>query len=650
MDPSRRLFRGLWRIWRRLGPQPAPPQPHAAELNALQGRLSILASCLLGEIVEVKPGSGLGGMFGRVLLLPERIEVFGDRDRNEQAYLLRVMMHVRCAELGIVVAEEPSSPGAALTLLLAARAVIESLERDYPGARELRLRLAPELCAHRPAPHASSPAGLLEGFSQLVLSGADPFRASLPGSVSAWWTRAIDPRTLPEHSRELYDALVEALPGPAGPPPEPVVLWGRLVAPAAAAELAEAARAELEPRAESARVITLRRAIQLRRRSAPRREDRPLYHAFEKLETAEDYAGETGTPDPEQDVASMQDAIEELSLATAIRTQERPRDLVRVDVLLEPGGLEAGAEPAEPASQVFHYPEWDHRHKRLREHYCTVIQERLPADGGDRAASGRAREIARKHKRHIDEIRMHLVRSLYRRTVRNRQLDGPEIDVEAMVERHADLHAKQSPPERLFLAARKSPREFAVALLLDTSFSSDAWIEGKRVLDVEIESLIVLAAALEGYVEQEVLVATFHSQTRNSVRFGVIKDFDQSWQSVHALAPSLAPQGYTRIGAAVRHATALLRATEARHKLLLLVSDGKPTDFDRYEGNYGIEDIAHAVREAAGSSIQTFGLAIEQKAKLHLARMLGAGRYRILPSTEHLPDVMAEVFVSMLTG
>ena len=187
-----------------------------------------------------------------------------------------------------------------------------------------------------------------------------------------------------------------------------------------------------------------------------------------------------------------------------------------------------------------------------------------------------------------------------------------------------------------------------MVVLLDTSFSTDAWIAGRRILDVEIEALIVLAAALEGYVEEEVLVATFHSQTRNSVRFGVLKQFEQSWREARELAPSLAPQGYTRIGAAVRHATALLQASDARHKLLLLVSDGKPTDFDRYEGNYGVEDIAHAVREAAASSIQTFGLAIEQEAKLYLARMLGAGRYRILPSTEGLPDVMAEVFLAML--
>jgi uncharacterized protein involved in response to NO len=62
-----------------------------------------------------------------------------------------------------------------------------------------------------------------------------------------------------------------------------------------------------------------------------------------------------------------------------------------------------------------------------------------------------------------------------------------------LVERHADPLAKTNPPERLFLSARKTPREIAVMLLLDTSFSTDARINGRRILDVQIESLIVHA-------------------------------------------------------------------------------------------------------------------------------------------------------------
>ena len=652
MEPSRSVFRGLWRLWQALRAPEVPLARQAARLHALQPRLRMLASCMLGEVVEVAASAGFGGMFGYTLLLSEHIDACADRERNEQVYLQRVLLHARCAELGIVLPDEPTTQPAALLLLMAARTAHESLERDFPGARAQRLLLGPELCARRPRPHVSNPGGVLEGLTQFVLCDANPWQSSLPSNLEAWWASATgalpDAARLAERSRELYAELLRALPGAVGEVPEPVVLWGRLVGPAARGGAGEAPAGSAEPRVQPMQVVTLRRAIQLQRRKAPRREDRPLYHAFEKIETAEDYAGESGTPDAEQDVASMQEALEDLTFATAIRTQERPVDLVRAEVVAEPAGLEIEEDAAQAHAQTFRYPEWDYRKKQLREDYCTVFQERLTRPAGDQAGALRAQDIVRRHKRHIEDIRMHLMRSLYRRTQHNRQLDGPEIDVEAMVERHAGLDARQNPRERLFLSARKTSREFAVVLLLDTSFSTDAWIAGRRILDVEIESLIVLASALEGYVEEEVLVATFHSQTRNSVRFGVVKDFEQSWREARSLAPSLEPQGYTRIGAAVRHASALLRATDARHKLLLLVSDGKPTDFDRYEGNYGIEDIAHAVREAAGYSIQTFGLAIEQEAKLYLARMLGAGRYRILPRTERLPDVMAEVFLAMM--
>lgn len=174
-------------------------------------------------------------------------------------------------------------------------------------------------------------------------------------------------------------------------------------------------------------------------------------------------------------------------------------------------------------------------------------------------------------------------------------------------------------------------------------------VHGKRVLDIEMESLLVLSEALEGYIEEEVAVASFRSNTRNDVRFGVLKGFEDPWTQLRRVAPGLAPHGYTRIGAAVRHATAMLDLAKARQKLLLLVSDGKPTDYDRYEGRYGVEDVAQAVREAHQRRIHTFGLAVEKEAKSYLAKMLGPGAYRILPRTDQLPDVMAEVFVGMLT-
>ena len=61
------------------------------------------------------------------------------------------------------------------------------------------------------------------------------------------------------------------------------------------------------------------------------------------------------------------------------------------------------------------------------------------------------------------------------------------------------------------------------------------------------------------------------------------------------------PRGYTRAGAAIRHAAALLERQPAAHRLLLIISDGKPNDIDGYEGLSGVEDTRQAIIRDTGA-------------------------------------------------
>ncbi|MCA9606816.1 MAG: VWA domain-containing protein [Myxococcales bacterium] len=396
-------------------------------------------------------------------------------------------------------------------------------------------------------------------------------------------------------------------------------------------------------------MIELDRTIRLRRSQLGAREDKPLFHVFEKLETAEEYAGQNATPDASGDVERMKDAIDELRLGTAIRTAEDPRNLVRAEVLVEASSLEVAERAETIGERVFRYPEWYEKERRYRNDWVTVIEERYVPGAGGRVNAGIARRVLRDQRRHVEEVRGHLLRTLRRRQMRRRQAEGPEIDINAMVERHADLVAGHTPSDLLYRCERNALREIAILVLVDTSYSTDAWLDGRRVLDVEVESLLVLSGAFEGVMEEEVAVVSFRSHTRRDVRLGVLKGFRDSWAHLRSVAPGLHPEGYTRIGAAIRHATAILDEARARRKLLLIVSDGKPTDYDRYEGRYGISDVSMAVREARQRQVRCFGLAVEKEAKRHLAQMLGPGGYRILPRTTLLPDAMAEIFVDLVS-
>ena len=180
-------------------------------------------------------------------------------------------------------------------------------------------------------------------------------------------------------------------------------------------------------------------------------------------------------------------------------------------------------------------------------------------------------------------------------------------------------------------------------MLLDVSLSADAWVDGARVLDVAREAVLVLGEVAHR-LGDSLQVLAFASHTRNRCRVWTVRDWGEPWAAGRARLGALHPQGYTRIGPALRHATTELARTEADRKLLLLVSDGKPTDYDRYEGRYGVADVRQALREAEARGVSTHALAVDAVAGAHLPSMLGPGAWHVLPHPRRLPEALTTVY------
>ena len=232
------------------------------------------------------------------------------------------------------------------------------------------------------------------------------------------------------------------------------------------------------------------------------------------------------------------------------------------------------------------------------------------------------------------------------RVLKNRQPDGGEVDIDALIDRYATVRSGHQPDEKLYLVRRRQRRDLVTLLLLDLSSSTDAWLKGHRVLDVAREALLVLGEVLSSYRDQ-VGIGGFYSYTRRDCRFVILKDFAEPWTRCKATLASVEPTGYTRIGPAIRHGVQLLQQQKATQKLLLLISDGKPTDYDRYEGRYGIADVRQAIREAGQVRIHTYALAVDIQAKLYLPEMFGAGNYQILPHPSHLVHSLAQLYTRL---
>jgi nitric oxide reductase NorD protein len=139
-------------------------------------------------------------------------------------------------------------------------------------------------------------------------------------------------------------------------------------------------------------------------------------------------------------------------------------------------------------------------------------------------------------------------------------------------------------------------------------------------------------------------IDAFYSKTRNYSTFLSLKSFDEDWQKAKYKVGIAQPQGYTRIGTALRHAGTLLEKRPTQNKWVILISDGKPNDYDRYEGKYGIQDVKQALHELKSKQINSYALAIEAEAKYYLPQMFGQNHYQILTTPVELLQSLVKLF------
>ncbi len=363
-----------------------------------------------------------------------------------------------------------------------------------------------------------------------------------------------------------------------------------------------------------------------------------LMHNFEKVETLDEYKGLARDFDGEDQLEDHLEALQELKMTEVIRVDETVHSVYRTEILMTDGIGDVAAE----AVGGIPYDEWDAKRRSYRKGWCRVFPGVI-ADRDPDWAAERLPQLGDS----IRRLKKTLEKVVSATEKVRRQKDGADLDLDAAIENRVRLNLKESPLENLYLDRKRRRRDLAVLVLVDLSLSTDAHVEGRRVLDVAKDSLLVLSEVFAHYGDQ-VEVAGFYSHTRNQVFYQTLKRFNEPWTFLKAAIGALEPRGYTRIGPALRHATRQLLKAKAKHRVLLVLSDGKPSDFDRYEGRYGIGDIRQAIREAESQGVHIHALAIDKQARDYLPQMLGSQRFAIMRHPGELPDALGRFFMALL--
>ncbi len=615
---------GAW--WHRLVGSVSSYRRHpeaAVALDAVRQRLGVIFRALGGPgAVRIVAGSGTESGhrlsfrekvgLGRetmerpildvsTLRLPARIDVFPEAADNAALYEWLAAWFVHA----VPHRHDPDPLRADLLRIRAAAATTQAALEAWPGLRRVHLRLAAASLAVRPRRSLPRVEAAVEALIEALLAEPEAMPRLIGTSEVAGLARA------PRRYRSFL----------------PVPLWGEVMADAARPRGAEAE----EPGGESAPVDKRRRRASRRSSDQSGRGDPLILHRFETIFSLSEMVNVNRKVE-DDDEDSARQAARELPDLTIGANDKRAATRLKLDLDLAPPEAEDAPIVAE-----FTYPEWDWRRGALRPDYCRVFAAPASEEGEEWRPDAAMQRRIHQVRRQFETLRP-------KREIVHGEPDGDDLDLSALVRDVADRRAGGPGTERVFLSARMRHRDLSVAVLMDVSLSTDSWLADHRVLDVEKSALLALTHGLTACGDEHAIY-TFTSRRRHRVDVATVKDFDEALSPrVVRRIEALKPGQYTRIGAAVRHVTTLLAPRPHRHRLLLILTDGKPNDIDHYEGRFGIEDSRMAIRAARDAGLRVFGVTVDELAHDYFPYIFGQGAYAIFPNMARLPTALPAIY------
>ena len=291
-----------------------------------------------------------------------------------------------------------------------------------------------------------------------------------------------------------------------------------------------------------------------------------------------------------------------------------------------------------------HYPEWDYASQSYRPDWISLY-ERLhpsgnPADIDTLLAKHSA--LAKRLKRLLDLLKpQEKVRVRY-------QEEGSELDLDVAIRSLIDFKSGGQPDPRINMSHRTDGRNIAVMLLLDLSESLNEKTAGSEqtILALSQEAVSLLAWSIE-QLGDPFAIAGFHSNTRHDVRYLHIKGFGEHWNDDVKGRLAAMEAGYsTRMGAAMRHAAHYLEGQKADKKLMLILTDGQPSDVDAHDERLLIEDARQSVKELDQQGIFTYCINLDPKADEYVSDIFGH-QYTVIDHIERLPEQLPKLFMAL---
>ncbi|AKH20473.1 nitric oxide reductase activation protein NorD [Sedimenticola thiotaurini] len=434
----------------------------------------------------------------------------------------------------------------------------------------------------------------------------------------------------------LKPGSIDRLPS-ANRPPQPVPLWLHPFPPITAPGSADTPDQEGGRGHGETKEIDDQQRHTAERAKKPDKEDQGLITIrMENIFTWGEFMNLDRGSEENDDLDSAADALKDMDSLSVSRDAKASAGKLRFDL-----DLPSEANDDRVLGEGILLPEWDFKKQKLVPEQCRILPMM--------AADARSMELPERLRRTAKKLRAQFQHLTPARIWHRGQQDGCEIDLDAYLRFASDRAAGHtSTSDGLYRDLRVGARDLACLLLADLSLSTDTWVnDHSRVIDVIRDSLFLFAESLSATGDQFAMYG-FSSRKRDPVRVHQLKNFDEHYcGTVRGRIDAIKPGYYTRMGAAIRHSSNILREQPAGRRLLLILTDGKPNDLDKYEGRYGIEDTRQAIHEARQQGLQPFCVTIDARANDYLPYLFGSGSYVVIHKPSQLPRELPLLYAKL---
>jgi uncharacterized protein YegL len=291
------------------------------------------------------------------------------------------------------------------------------------------------------------------------------------------------------------------------------------------------------------------------------------------------------------------------------------------------------------------YPEWDYVIARDRPEWTSVLDYTPRVD-----RPGKIDEILERYPVLVNRITA-LIRSakVSRPVKQRRQHEGDRLDLDACVEAAVSRRRREAPDPRIYSTVVRKDRDLTVLLLIDVSESTNDRVQGgiTNVLSLERDATAVLAHAMTE-LDDPFAIRAFSSDGREDVRYFRIKDFKEPYgEAAKSRLAGLSGGLSTRMGAAIRHAGRELSRQSNHRRLLLVITDGEPSDTDVTDEKYLVEDARKAVASLSHLGVDAFCVGLDGGGESYLGRIFGRHNVLLIDRLERLPDKLTMLYFKL---